>query len=204
MKAMHQRLRTTVVLLGGLALTVPLASAEAQDTTATGQDTMPEQQAAGDTAARDTAQHDSTAWGYAVDSTAEVQNPPGYRGMERDTTAFPPQEDTAAAADPTGRIEQRAVQDSLEAGEQQNPPGYRGMERPAALDSAAQPSDTAAAAKTTTKKDKTTSKKDKTTTKKKQESSKDTSSTVRTGQDTTSDTTRSGVNAEEESGQSNR
>lgn len=33
---------------------------------------------------------DSTKWGRESDKNPDVQNPPGYRGMERDTTQVPP------------------------------------------------------------------------------------------------------------------
>lgn len=88
---------------------------------------------------------DSTKWGYPTDRTPEVQNPPGYRGMERPIGTFPadsaPQRDSTASASATSRVNQMRRQDSLQSGAHQNPPGYRGMERPAGLDSAA--SDTA-------------------------------------------------------------
>jgi hypothetical protein len=66
--------------------------------------------------------------------TSEVQNPPGYRGMERDTTMVPPSATTGR--DSLTRVEDRATgthddstwQDTT--GGQQNPAGYRGMERP--------------------------------------------------------------------------
>lgn len=70
------------------------------DTAATGQtqrDTTTTGQTQGDTAGQDT-----TQWGYPTDTNPDVQNPPGYRGMERpaglDTA------DTGGAAD-TGRID---------------------------------------------------------------------------------------------------
>jgi hypothetical protein len=98
-----------------LALVVGLAAAAvgpayAQDTTETGQatiDTMAPEPGATDTntvdtsatggvdtaATRDTTTRDTT-------DTSGVENPPGYRGMERDTTIFPdsgsPAADTAA------------------------------------------------------------------------------------------------------------
>jgi hypothetical protein len=81
---------------------------------------------------------DSTKWGYPVDRNPEVQNPPGYRGMERAIETFPAdsteQGDSTAAAGATNRVNQMQRQDSLESGAEQNPPGYRGMERPAGLD----------------------------------------------------------------------
>jgi hypothetical protein len=48
---------------------------------------------------------DSTKWGRDTETDPSVQNPPGYRGMERDTTQVPP----GAAEDastPTSRTEQ--------------------------------------------------------------------------------------------------
>ncbi|HEX6405902.1 MAG TPA: hypothetical protein VFZ90_01810 [Gemmatimonadales bacterium] len=87
------------------------------------------------------ASRDSTKWGYKVDSSSKNQNPPGYRGMERPANVLPADSgsgakaDTAAPADATSRINQRARQDSSSV-TGQNPPGYRGMERPAGLDTA--------------------------------------------------------------------
>src|SRR5688572_6883351 len=106
-------------------LTMPMAAAEAQDTAATVDSSRPQQ------AGSDTLGHDSTSLRASGDSAA-VQNPPGYRGMERDTTLFPPADDSAAAAadaDATNRANQRARQDKLKEEKNQNPPGYRGMER---------------------------------------------------------------------------
>ena len=45
-------------------------------------------------AAGDSSGTDSTKWGYQVDRNPDVQNPPGYRGMER-----PASLDSASAAD---------------------------------------------------------------------------------------------------------
>lgn len=75
---------------------------------------------------------DSTKWGYPIDSTADAQNPPGYRGMER-PAGLP----DSAGAGRTGDVEDRVTgtyddstwQDT--SGAAQNPAGYRGMERPA-------------------------------------------------------------------------
>jgi hypothetical protein len=81
---------------------------------------------------------DSTKWCYPVNRDPEVQNPAGYRGMERPIETFPPdsmRDDSTASASATSRVNQMKRQDSLKSGAQQNPPGYRGMERPAALDS---------------------------------------------------------------------
>lgn len=87
----------------------------------------------------DTTKADSTKWGYRTDRQPGVQNPPGYRGMERPVNVFPA--DSAAKADSqasgtaTSRINQMRRQGSADAKPHQNPPGYRGMERPAGLDS---------------------------------------------------------------------
>ena len=93
-----------------LALVVGLAaaavgSAYAQDTTETGQatiDTMAPEPGATDTSTVDTSATggvDTSATRDTTD-TSGVENPPGYRGMERDTTIFPdsgsPAADTAA------------------------------------------------------------------------------------------------------------
>lgn len=90
-------------------------------------------------AGSETTSQDSTKWGYQVDRQAQVQNPTGYRGMERPVNVFPPdsaQRDSATPADATSRVSQLEHQDSMPNREQQNPPGYRGMERPSGLDSA--------------------------------------------------------------------
>jgi hypothetical protein len=105
------------------ALTLGAAgAARAQDTTDMGRAPMDTTQpAAGaiDTAGTDTAA--VTAASAAADTTdaSGVQNPPGYRGMERDTTMFPPKR---SGADST------AI-DTVEGD------GYR-PDRPAAADSA--------------------------------------------------------------------
>jgi hypothetical protein len=142
---MSSRKFRAIAMVGALAAIAPLKAAGAQDTT-TVRDTLSTQQARSDTTGQD-----SAGAGYATDTTSAVQNPPGYRGMERDTTMFPPQDDTTSA-DATSRTSQRSRQDSLGEGADQNPPGYRGMERPAGLDSAAQGGDTSSAKKSTTKK----------------------------------------------------
>ena len=87
-------------------------------------------------AATDTTQQDSTIPGRAAGEADTVQNPAGYRGMERDTNMISPQNDSSVGGDATNRVNQRARQDSLEGDESQNPPEYQGMERPSALDSA--------------------------------------------------------------------
>lgn len=67
--------------------------------------------------------------------TSQVQNPPGYRGMERPANVLPPDsaaQDTAAGAVEdrvTGTYDDSTWQDTAQG--RQNPPGYRGMERPA-------------------------------------------------------------------------
>jgi hypothetical protein len=90
-----------------LALVVGLAaaavgSAYAQDTTETGRatiDTTAPAAGAIDTSAVDTSARDTT-------DTSGVQNPPGYRGMERDTTMFP---DSGSAAVDTGAVQHQAT-----------------------------------------------------------------------------------------------
>jgi hypothetical protein len=117
-------------LAGMLILGVPLTSAQAQDTSAVQRDTSKQ------AAATDTIRRDSTQWGRTADRDAEVQNPPGYRGMERPVNVFPPDTaDTSSAADATSRTSQMKRQDTVSS-ENQNPPGYRGMERPIGTDSA--------------------------------------------------------------------
>jgi hypothetical protein len=91
-----------------LALVVGLAaaavgSAYAQDTTETGQATI---DTAAPSGAIDTTEVDTSTTRDTTD-TSGVQNPPGYRGMERDTTIFPdsasPSADTSSASlDTTG------------------------------------------------------------------------------------------------------
>jgi hypothetical protein len=52
-------------------------------------------------AAGDSVQQDSTTWGREANRDPEVQNPPGYRGMERPVNVFPAdsaQRDTSAGA----------------------------------------------------------------------------------------------------------
>lgn len=144
-----------------VALTFAAAgSAFAQDTTDAGAarfDTTDAGAGAIDTAAVDTsaqmdrdtsavndttgAAYDTTGAATDTSGASGVQNPPGYRGMERDTTMFPaeggpPASPEEAAGQTTG------VYGDSAAGEHQNPPGYRGMERPAGIDSAAAGHDT--------------------------------------------------------------
>jgi hypothetical protein len=121
-----------------LAVALTLASAGsalAQDTTETGRariDTTDPAVGAIDTAGTDTtAETDTSAVSDTTDTSA-VQNPPGYRGMERDTTMFPEEGGDSATA---GQVEDRATgtyddstwQDTT--GAEQNPAGYRGMGR---------------------------------------------------------------------------
>lgn len=99
-------------------------------------------------AAQDTAAQGTT---QAEGDTSQVQNPPGYRGMEQDTTQVPPgpPDDSLSA----GQVEDKATgthddstwQDTT-AG-RQNPAGYRGMERPVGGDTSAA-GDTAAVSDT--------------------------------------------------------
>ena len=85
----HLSGRRALALVAALTLGTAGAAgaARAQDTTDTGRapmDTAQPGAGAIDTAGTDTsAQRDTT-------DTSGVQNPPGYRGMERDTTMFPP------------------------------------------------------------------------------------------------------------------
>jgi hypothetical protein len=123
-----------------LALVVGLAaaaagSAYAQDTTETGQaaiDTTAPTAGAIDTSGVDTsATRDTTDTTSATD-TSGVQNPPGYRGMERDTTMFPdsggpPAGPGAVEDQATGTYDDSTWQDTT--GAEQNPAGYRGMGR---------------------------------------------------------------------------
>jgi hypothetical protein len=107
-----------------LALVVGLAAAAvgpayAQDTTETGQatiDTMAPEPGAIDTSALDTSATggvDTSATG-GVDTSATrdttdtsgVENPPGYRGMERDTTTFP---DSGSPPADAGTVEDQAT-----------------------------------------------------------------------------------------------
>ncbi|MGH7581225.1 MAG: hypothetical protein ACREM9_13680 [Gemmatimonadales bacterium] len=130
-----------LALAAGLLLAAT-GTAFAQDTTETGaapMDTAAPEAGAIDTAGVDTAGMDTTGVDTAaVDTSATgdttdtsgVQNPPGYRGMERDTTIFPDEggppatpgqvEDAA-----TGTYEDSSWQDTTDAA--QNPAGYRGM-----------------------------------------------------------------------------
>jgi hypothetical protein len=99
-----------------LALVVGLAAAAvgpayAQDTTETGQatiDTMAPEPGAIDTSAVDTSATggvDTSATRDTTD-TSGVENPPGYRGMERDTTSFP---DSGSPPADAGTVEDQAT-----------------------------------------------------------------------------------------------
>jgi hypothetical protein len=131
-----------------LALAIALAfatagAASAQDTTEAGGarfDTTEAGAGAIDTTTPDSsAKMDSSAVNDTTGASG-VQNPPGYSGMERDTTMFPDKGGPPATPDQvedqtTGTYEDSASTDT--SGTAQNPPGYRGMERPAGIDSAA-------------------------------------------------------------------
>jgi hypothetical protein len=92
--------------------------------------------------------------------TSQVQNPPGYRGMERPANVFPADsaaQDTAAGAVEdrvTGTYDDSTRQDTAQG--RQNPAGYRGMERPVGDSTVA--GDTAAADTTTSGRFKSTKK----------------------------------------------
>lgn len=124
----------TLAVAAAAALALP-AVARAQDTAQQAQDTSMQAQ---DTTRQ--AQGDTSQWGYPTD-TSGVQNPPGYRGMERPTNVFPPDTagDTTEQADVgdrvTGTYQDSAWDDTT--GAKQNPPGYRGMERPVGEDTSA-------------------------------------------------------------------
>ena len=102
------------------------------DTSATARDTASDTSATGGRTGADTSAGGDTT------GTSGVQNPPGYRGMERDTTMFPPSDDPKdpdhAKGRATGVYSDSAWQDT--SGAEQNPPGYRGMERPVEGDAA--------------------------------------------------------------------
>lgn len=85
--------------LGGLAvLSLSAASLQAQDTTTAGQARM-------DTSAVDSTKHDSTMHDSTASDTTKQdtlnQNPPGYRGMEEDTSGASGDTSAAAAPDQT-------------------------------------------------------------------------------------------------------
>jgi hypothetical protein len=127
--------RAAALVLGLTFATAGIAVA--QDTTETGRAAIDTTAPAG--GALDTAGVDTSAARDTTD-TSGVQNPPGYRGMERDTTIFPneggpPAEAGQVEDKATGTYEDSAWQDTT--GAAQNPAGYRGMERPAAADTGA-------------------------------------------------------------------
>jgi hypothetical protein len=82
----------TLALIAGL-LFAATGSALAQDTTEMGGAPMDTTAAAQDTGVTDTSALDTSAVRDTTD-TSGVENPPGYRGMERDTTIFPPDSGT--------------------------------------------------------------------------------------------------------------
>ncbi len=122
-----------LALVAGLA-TAAAGSASAQDTTETGRatiDTTAPEGGAIDTGGVDTSGVDTSATRDTTD-TSGVQNPPGYRGMERDTTVFldsagPPASPGAVEDRATGTYDDSTWQDTT--GAEQNPAGYRGMGR---------------------------------------------------------------------------
>jgi hypothetical protein len=127
-----------LALIVGL-LVAATSPAMAQDTTETGgapMDTAAPPAGAIDTAGVDSAVADTSD--TSATDTSGVQNPPGYRGMERDTTMFPdsggpPAEAGQVEDQTTGTYDDSTWQDTT--GAEQNPAGYRGME--ASGDSAA-------------------------------------------------------------------
>lgn len=125
--------RLTGVVAGALALALPSAVLQAQDST---QHTGHAQQATMDTVA-DTTRQDSTQWGHEVNPDPAVQNPPGYRGLERPAGLPADSAADSAMADGVDRVGQMKRQESTDSAGDQNPPGYRGMERPVMADSAA-------------------------------------------------------------------
>ena len=141
----HPAGKRALALVAALAFAAA-GSAAAQDTTDVGRAAIDTTQPAG--GAIDTAGADTAAVSDTTD-TSGVQNPPGYRGMERDTTLFPPKRsgtDSAAidTAEGDGYAPERpaaadsvpqdsAQHDSVREGESD---GSR-SERPAAADSTA-------------------------------------------------------------------
>jgi hypothetical protein len=144
--------RRSLALAAALAFAM-VGSAFAQDTTETGRaaidttepaagaiDTAGVDTAGVDTAGVDTSAVTDTSAARDTTDTSAVQNPPGYRGMERDTTLFPaeggaPATPEEAAEQTTGVYKDSAAGDT--SGAQQNPQGYRGMERPVEGDTTA-------------------------------------------------------------------
>jgi hypothetical protein len=78
----------TLALIAGLLFAATGGTALAQDTTEMGGAPMDTTATAQDTGATDTSAIDTSAVRDTTD-TSGVENPPGYRGMERDTTLFP-------------------------------------------------------------------------------------------------------------------
>ena len=116
MIATKTEMRTIGGIIGVLALSASVATAQAQDSVTAQKDTgRAESQNA--SVQQDSAR-DSTHWGYSVENEAEVQNPQGYRGMERPVNVFPPDSasgDSVAAASATSRVNQMEWQDTAEA-----------------------------------------------------------------------------------------
>jgi hypothetical protein len=124
----HLSGKRVLALIVGLAAAAA-SSAYAQDTTETGRATIDTTAPAA--GAIDTGGVDTSATRDTTD-TSGVQNPPGYRGLERDTTMFPdsggPPADAGAVEDrATGTYDDSTWQDTT--GAEQNPAGYRGMGR---------------------------------------------------------------------------
>jgi hypothetical protein len=136
--------RRALALVAALAL-AGAGTAYAQDTTETGGarfDTTAAGAGAMDTTGADTsaqmdrdtsAANDTSAVRDSTDSSG-VENPPGYRGMERDTTMFPPDSGQSQAPDQGASQTTDTSEDSAADTTEGN--GYR-SERPAAADSAA-------------------------------------------------------------------
>lgn len=108
--------RRVLALLVGLA-TAAAGSAYAQDTSETGRATI--DTTAPEAGAIDTSGVDTSATRDTTD-TAGVQNAPGYRGMERDTTMFP---DSGGPPADAGAVEDQAT------GAERNPAEYGGTGR---------------------------------------------------------------------------
>jgi hypothetical protein len=96
----HSTARRALALVAALTLGAA-GAARAQDTTDMGRAPMDTAQpAAGaiDTAGIDTSAVTHTSAVGDTTDTSGVQNPPGYRGMERDTTMFPSKRSGADSA----------------------------------------------------------------------------------------------------------
>jgi hypothetical protein len=98
--------KRVLALVAGLAIAAA-GSAYAQDTTETGAAAIDTTAPTGaiDTSSLDTAATDTTDT-TGVTDTSGVQNPPGYQGMERDTTAVP---DTESLPSDTGAVQDQAT-----------------------------------------------------------------------------------------------